>query len=217
MYKYVKDKEFLKRAQAYCSSLVKELENELRGSEGINSQFFLVGSGGRNMVTQNENGDIDFDYNLNMISCQDWDAKSIKETVRKSFNKIMRKNGLDNVQDSTSSLTTARFYLKDMPNIGFSIDVAIVKKSTNGLWERLIHQKTGYTFNDSWIWNIAPNSTQIKEKASIIKKSHLWGEVRETYLRKKNMYLRRNDNNHSSFNCYIESVNEVYDKCEHHL
>ena len=52
MFAYVEDKAFLKRAQNCCSDLMHELEDELR-EDGINSQFFLVGSGARNMVTQN--------------------------------------------------------------------------------------------------------------------------------------------------------------------
>ena len=47
---------------------MKELEENLR-SQGMNTQFFLVGSGARNMITQNGDGNIDFDYNLNIISC----------------------------------------------------------------------------------------------------------------------------------------------------
>lgn len=78
MYAYVEDKAFLKRAQNCCSELMHELEDELR-EKGINSQFFLVGSGARNMVTQNEEEAIDFDYNLNIIDCEDFhDCKAIK-------------------------------------------------------------------------------------------------------------------------------------------
>lgn len=40
-------------------------------------------------------------------------------------------------------------------------------------------------------------------------------EVRETYLNKKNMCLRRpDDNSHQSFICSIEAVNEVYNKVQ---
>lgn len=55
MYYYVEDKQFLRRAQRDSSSMLTELVEELRRN-GMNSQFFLVGSGGRNMVTQNDNG-----------------------------------------------------------------------------------------------------------------------------------------------------------------
>lgn len=38
-------------------------------------------------------------------------------------------------------------------------------------------------------------------------------KVRETYLVKKNMHLSRQDTDrHSSYNCYIEAINEVYAK-----
>ena len=46
MYYYVEDKQFLRRAQRDCSSMLTELVEELR-KNGVNSQFFLVGSGGR--------------------------------------------------------------------------------------------------------------------------------------------------------------------------
>ena len=92
MYKYFEDKKLLKTIQINCSELVKELEDELR-LEGLNSQVFLIGSGGRNMVMQNENGPIDFDYNLNVLSCDDINnCFQIKELVRKCFNKVMYKN-----------------------------------------------------------------------------------------------------------------------------
>ena len=46
MYYYVEDKQFLRRAQRDSSSMLTELVEELRRN-GMNSQFFLVGSGGR--------------------------------------------------------------------------------------------------------------------------------------------------------------------------
>ena len=63
MYRYVEDKEFLRRAQNCCSDLMHELEDELR-ENGINSQFFLVGSGARNKengtvaIPRGENGNV---------------------------------------------------------------------------------------------------------------------------------------------------------------
>ena len=36
--------------------------------------------------------------------------------------------------------------------------------------------------------------------------------VRDKYLELKNMYLRRGDRDHPSFICYIEAVNNVYDR-----
>src|SRR5690554_4788824 len=113
MYRYVEEKQFIKRAKSFCSNLLKNLEYELR-KKGMNTQYFLIGSGARNMITQNENGPIDFDYNLNVISCEDWgNGKSIKELVRLTFNNVLSSMGLQDCDDSTSSLTTKPIFFKD--------------------------------------------------------------------------------------------------------
>ena len=211
MYHYVEDKEFLKRAQKSCSSLMVELEEELR-EEGINSQFFLIGSGGRNMVTQNEEGPIDFDYNLNILSCDDIDdCKAIKEMVRRTFNKVLRQNGLRDCEDSTSSLTTKKFWLKDDENIWISIDVGIVTKDDDGILYRLKHEKGSISYQDRYYWNEGPNLNKCKEKAAAIKSvPGYWEKVRARYLDIKNKYLTNNDYNHPSFVCYVQAVNDVY-------
>ncbi len=213
MYHYVEDKIFLKRAQTLCSTFVKELEELLRNEYDINSQIFLVGSGARNMVTQNSNETIDFDYNLNVLSCPDWnDGRYIKESVQKALNRIMRNHKLADVEDSTSSLTTKRIHFAGVPCIKFKMDVCIVTQDTDGLWERLIHQKTGFVCYDRYIWNQAPNSKGYQEKAKQIKSVPGWWDqkVRPLYLERKNLYLCRNDKNHPSFLCYIEVVHDVY-------
>lgn len=214
MFEFVEDKYFLNKARSDSSRMLKDLEELLRDEYNINSQVFLVGSGGRNLVTRNgDNGDIDFDYNLNIISCEDWNnPKEIKENVRKAFNKIMRNEGLNDVQDSTSALTTSLMWFKDNPNDRWSIDLCIVTKNNGGEWERLIHEKTGFTFMDRYYWNIAPNSKGYREKVDAIKSvPGAWDQLlRPKYLEKKNFYLRRSDHNHQSFICYVEAVNDVY-------
>ena len=86
----------------------------------------------------------------------------------------------------------------------------IVRKC-NGRWERLKHEKTGIFQEDKYYWNIAPNSNNYSEKAKIIKTiPGYWGKVREQYKKLKNMYLTRNDNDHPSFICYIEAINNIY-------
>ena len=212
MYKYFEDKQLLKTIQTNCSELVKELEDELR-LNGLNSQVFLIGSGGRNMVMQNENGPIDFDYNLNVLSCDDINnCFQIKELVRKCFNKVMYKNNkLGDVNDSKSSLTTKILHLKEYPETEFSIDLGIVRQDREGNWHRLIHKKTGNTHRDEYFWNPAPSSKDYNKKSKTIKMvPGAWEVVREEYKDLKNLYLKRNDHNHPSFICYIEAVNNIY-------
>lgn len=216
MYDYFDDKVFLKRAQGLCSEIVSEVEKEVR-DQGIECQFFLIGSGGRNMVTYLERRDgniyIDFDYNLNIISYYDWyKTRELKNTVKEAFNSIWRKRyGNKGIQDSTSSLTSPCVYFEDEPNIFFSIDLGIVTLNVDGEWERLIHDKT----IDSYHWDTVSPSKGINEKAKILKQNYHWdgkNGVRERYLEIKNRYLSQNDHNHPSFVCYIEAVNEIYQK-----
>jgi len=210
MFHYVNDKDYLKRAQSYCSGLLSDLTQELL-DKNISSQFFLVGSGARNMVTQNANEPIDFDYNLYIQKCNNINnCQSIKETVRKTFNKILKAYNLYDCDDSKSSLMTKPIYFKDSPKIQFSIDLCIVAKNDKGLWFRLIHEKTGNISNDRYFWNEAPNSKNVKAKADSIKHADAWQLVRDEYLDLKNTYLQNNNYNHPSFICYIESVNNVY-------
>ena len=90
------------------------------------------------------------------------------------------------------------------------MDVCIVTEDAEGNFHRLIHEKTGWTWYDRYYWNQAPNSKDIRDKADFIKKSGQWLAVREKYLKIKNRYLKCNDRYHSSFICYIEAVNNVY-------
>ena len=214
MYHYVQDKDFLRRAQSASSRMLKKVEELLRKEYKINSQIFLVGSGARNMVTQNESESIDFDYNLNIISCPDWEKpRSIKESVRKTMNRIMTNEGLGTVNDSTSCLTTKTISFKDSPENKWSIDLCIVTKDPDGNWQRLIHEKTGFAQYDRYFWNTTPNSEDYSYKAAKIKECPgWWNEVRNSYLRIKNHYLQRYDYNHPSFVCYIEAVNEIYNR-----
>lgn len=45
-----------------------------------------------------------------------------------------------------------------------------------------------------------------------LKKHNGWAEVRERYLKIKKRYLTRQDHDPPSFVCYIEAVNEIYQK-----
>lgn len=211
-YHFIEDKQDLLRAQSLASEIATAVQDQVR-EDGISCQIFLIGSGARNLVTANNNEPFDFDYNLNILKYDNWgDGRTIKETVRKAANRVMREYGLNDFQDSTSSLTSAEIYFKDQPNLRFSIDIGIVTKDNNGVWNRLIHEKTGFSTTDKYYWNEVKNSKGVNEKASALKKNNHWEEVRKRYLDIKNRYLKANDYNHPSFICYIEAVNEIFQK-----
>ena len=212
MYHYVTDKEYLKQSYRICADIVNQLVQNLRKYD-IEAAMSLVGSGGRNMITQNEKEAIDFDFNLEIISCDRFsinDGQRLKEEIRKAYNEVLRKNSWGDCQDSTSAFTTERRILKKGNKTPFSIDVCIINVDSYGRVNRLIHQKTGFTWMDRWYWIESRDSSKIWEREYFIKDKGQWEMVRQAYLDKKNLYLKRNEYDKSSFICFIEAVNDVY-------
>ena len=220
MYHYIEDKEFLGRMKRLCADIVNQLVQSINNDSVMQVKAHLVGSGAKNLIAQNAKQPIDLDYNLcvlKMSGIRFDDGRAVKEHIRKHFNAVLKKNGWKDCDDSTSALSTKKMYFIEGNPTPFKIDLAIVRER-QGCWERLIHRKTGYMAWDEWYWNQAPSSDALEKKVDRIKKENLWLEVIDVYLEKKNMYLRSGNRNHPSFNVYIETINEVYDKyCRHQL
>ena len=212
MYHWVKDIEFLRRMRTECADVVNRLVNELNRNSDLQASFHLVGSGGRNMIAQNENEPIDLDFNLVIESARNInDCRSIKETVRKAFDRILGDIGWGDCSDSTSALTTKKRHFIDGNQTSWSIDLAIIFEKDDGSWWRLIHKKTGIVSSDSWVWEKGKDSQKLFEKEEKLKKAGFWNDVRDSYLRLKDLHLRRNETDtHPSFVCYTEAVNEIY-------
>lgn len=60
--------------------------------------------------------------------------------------------------------------------------------------------------------DLAAETQDMLDKVTDIKGKHLWNEVIDEYREKKNLYLCRQDYNHPSFNVYVETVNQVFNK-----
>lgn len=211
MYHYVTDKEFLSRLRQLCGEIMQDLCHYLSEDYDIGAISYLVGSGAKNLIVQNNTQPIDLDYNLEIVRCMDYsNHRTIKECVRKAFNKVLNDRRLRDCDDSTSSLTTKKMQFTEGNQTEFSMDVCIVHRDRNDVLYRLIHEKTGFYSGDRYYWNQAPNSAELRKKADAIKRQGKWMLVRKQYLDIKNAYLRQNNHNHPSFICYIEAVNNVY-------
>ena len=211
MYHYLDDKEFVSKMRTLCGEIMQDLCHILKVDYDIGATFYLVGSGAKNLIMQNNNQPVDLDYNLEIIRCEDFeDCRYIKECVRKAFNKALNLNDLNDCEDSTSSLTSKPIYFTGGNDTEFKIDVCITVRDEDDIYYRLIHKKTGFVSYDEYYWNIAPDSKKINEKVKYLKSCGKWDLVRQQYERIKNMYLTYNDNNHPSFICYVEAVNNVY-------
>lgn len=214
MYHYIQDTDFQKRLKSICSDIVNQLVQSINNDSVMTVKGCLVGSGAKNLVTQNSNSPIDLDYNICILDTENINinnGREIKEYIRKVFNSVLKKNNWGDCQDSTSALTTEQRVFKRGNKTAFSIDIAITFKNNLG-WYKLIHEKTGFVCYDRYYWNEIPDSRWLEERVYAIKFNHLWNEVKNIYLEKKNLYLQRNDNMHPSFVIYIESVNQIYDK-----
>lgn len=211
MFAYVEDKEFLRRVRNLCGKIMQDFCHYMKEDYDIGTIFYLVGSGAKNLIVQNNSLPIDLDYNLEIVRCIDYeDGKNLKECARKSFNKALNKHNWGDCKDSTSVLTTEKRFFVEGNDTEFSMDVCIVCRDTKGHFYRLIHKKTRSTYCDQYYWNEAPHSARIQKKVKYIKQRGKWQFVREQYLKIKNKYLRENDHTHPSFICYIEAVNSVY-------
>lgn len=211
MYYYIEDKAFLKSMRGTCSDIINQLVQQINKGPEMKVQAHLIGSGAKNLITQNEKLPVDLDYNLCIIKTALQRGRDIREYIRKQFNAVLKANGWGDCHDSTSVFTTEYRHFKKGNQTKFKIDLAITRYY-NGGRQRLIHQKTGNACMDPYVWNPVPNSHRLEEKVHFLKSNGLWLELRETYRSKKNMYQKRNDTNHPSFIVYIESVNEVYSK-----
>lgn len=214
MYHWIEDKEFLGSMRSLCSGIINELVQSINNDDLLYVCAHMVGSGARHLETQNEREPIDLDYNLSILKCYDLDinrdAGTIKRYIQKMFDAVLERYNLQPCQDSTSALSTYRIHFTSGNQTEFKIDLAIVRETENGSWYRLIHDKTGFVSLDRWYWNEAPNSRGLGRKVEWLKKNNYWVNVRKAYLEKKNLYLRSRDQNHPSFNCFIEAVNEVF-------
>ena len=219
-YEYVSEKE-VKPYRSECSQMLTELRDYLNGEFGIITQFFLVGSGShaRKLVMRNGNAPFDLDYNLVVIRMPEeyWhNPQCLKNRVRDSLNLILRRRMSHVVRggqfsygkDSTSAITALMYTPGILSQVAFSFDLAILARDEDGTYYRLLHDKG----TNNYHWGEAPSVHHIREKAEAIKSKRHWGEVRDRYKAKKNMYLERQDKNHPSYIVYAETINEGYRK-----
>lgn len=198
-------KEIKRKTKSHLDKISKILKKE-----GISGCFELVGSAKNNIVTINDKKELDLDYNLRIDKCTFIsDAKKVKELTFKTFDKYFKEKNLGIVKDSTSVITTSKgtFDFSNGNKITYYLDICICD-CVNKPQTRLIHDKK----TDHYFYNQSINLDDIQKKVKKLKEHNYWNKFKETYVDKKNMYLKNEDNNHPSYICYIETANELYKK-----
>ncbi|MCD8206954.1 MAG: hypothetical protein LUD72_03355 [Bacteroidales bacterium] len=204
----------VKKAKSYCANILNKLKMSLGNKYGVATTVHIIGSAKRNLITQNGDKPIDFDYNLEILDFGEYDDdEKLKRCVRLTLNDVIRRDmttgirGAGDVRDSTSVLTSRLMSFTDEPSFMFSFDVGIVYEDADGVWQRLIHDKTKETYE----WKAHPDMDRVYKKYDIINSVKGGYEaVLDSYIRAKNRYLERADPNHPSFVCFAEAVNNVY-------
>lgn len=209
MYEYVAKRE-VTGYRAYCSDVLNRLKMKLEKEHDIRAYVTLIGSGAENMVTRNGKGPFDLDYNLVLTFIpQEYEKslKRLKDLIREILDGLVDKRFKPG-KDSTSSITYL-VHAKDGKTVVFSFDVALIREK--GGRSRLIHDKK----KDIFTWNQIRDSGDLDKKVAVIKKGGRWKDVRDIYRELKNMYLKKGDQDHSSFVVYIQAVNQIYHAMKH--
>jgi hypothetical protein len=231
---YVENRKFLQRAKTSSDEIMAKFHRILEEDYGIRATYHLIGSAEKNLLIDNSGEPVDFDYDIKIVRCADFnDCPWLRECSKRALDKSLTIYSLfsggysspRNCEDSTLCLTveslpvkrhTPNIYsprasriisLRQQPEPRFSMDVCITMEDRSGRNYRLIHRSRRAGM-DEYYWNPARSFKEIERKESVIKKSNKWELVREQYLRLKRHYV--SDENHPSFICYIEAVNNVY-------
>lgn len=213
MYHYLEDRDFEHRMRKFGGEVMQAFCHTLKEDHDIGATFCLIGSGRRNLITQNARQPVDLDYNLEILRCDDIDdCRGLKQKAQKALDKALSRVPQYYCRDSTSVLTSKLIRLRSGDPI-FTIDVCIIFRDEDGQQYRLIHEKTGFSWSDRYFWNEAPSARDVGKKAEYIRQHGQWESLREEYLRLKNHYLSRGESGtHPSYICYAEAVSIVYSR-----
>lgn len=207
--------EYVSRKQA--APVKKELIGIIHAVQDILRDEFtfrydFVGSASRNMITQDVNSNIGFDFDINIEANYDeqrYSPKQIREKLKKAFDRVAPKYGYSPAEQSTRVLTI-KVKDKEHSKILHSCDVAVVNNyiDDDGYeCQQYIHFDKK---SNKYLWEEQPDSYYLLlEKEDWIKDNNLQTDLREWYLWKKNT---NKDKHKKSRTIYAEAVHEICQK-----
>ncbi len=188
----------------FCLEIIHDVQKIVK--EYFTLDIRLIGSGEKRLVTKDEDGCFDLDYNL--IIQRDKkeilnNPKEVKTLFLNAFNKVMP-NYVKNYiyPKNKTSVITSGIKFNSVNNITF--DVAILAEGNNGYLYKLFYDKNV----DRYIWNQVRNSKGCFERYQEVKEQGLFNQFKKRYLELKNMHLKRGDEI-KSFSIFLETLNEV--------
>lgn len=185
---------------------INAVQDEIR--EYLTFSYDFIGSSARNMITREVNGNVGYDFDINLkIRSQgdDYSPSELRKIIRLAFDKHKNSFGYDFSEDNTRVITLK---VKDKKNkrILHSCDFAIVRELDNGREQYIRYNKK----QQSYYWDYQPKGYyHLNERIEDIKKYNHWDDVKELYLEKKNA---NEDDNKKSRSLFAETINEIYER-----
>ena len=133
MYKYIASNK-LSGPKSEIESILEELKVRLEEKYGLKSTIMVTGSVKRNLVTVDEDGHFDLDYNICFIK--------VPQEIRNNLQGLK-----DQVRSALDAVTDADFYygqgstsviIFEKADGSYSLDLGILVKNKNGQYCRLI-------------------------------------------------------------------------------
>ncbi len=206
-FEYVTKKEY-QPVKNELIELIKLVQDEVR--EYFTFRFDFIGSSSRNMITREVNGNIGYDFDVNIRvndDNEDYSAEEIKNILIKGFNAHNRKFNYDYCEDSKRVITIK---VKDKINskILHSCDFAVVNDYFDNFGNECQEYIHHYKQSNAYQWQDQPNGYYlIQEKIKWIKQKRLWQYVRDLYLEKK---CTNNNPNKKSRSIFAETISEIF-------
>lgn len=186
--------------------LIRLVQDEVR--DYFTFRYDFIGSASRNMITREVNGNVGYDFDVNIRVNdpeENYSAEKLKTILMNGFNKHSNKFKYDYAEDSSRVITIK---VKDKKNsrILHSCDFAIVFDCSDGRQQYIRFNKS----QNSYSWEYQPKGFyQLDERIEKIKKGGFWQEVKDLYLEKK---CKNTDINKKSRSLFAETIKEVYER-----
>lgn len=198
---YVPKKEYAPHKKELVE-LINAVQKEVK--KHFTFKFSFIGSSGRNMITCEKNGNIGYDFDVN-IEPNDPDKNYTPEEMRtiifEAIRKHMQKFGYSKIENSTSVITIKTVDRKNS-RVEHSCDFAIVFYCNDGQQQYIKYDKK----KCQYIWEYRGGDYYIDKKLKWILSENLLPELRNLYLNYKN---RNNNPEKHSRTIFAEAVNDL--------
>ena len=187
-------------------NLIKAVQKEVKPY--FTFRFDFIGSSSRNMITREVNGNIGYDFDLNIEPNdpeEKYSAAQIHILIFEAFQKHKDKYGYSKIENSTSVITI-KAVDKVNSRIEHSCDIAIVYNCGNGQQQYIRCYKD---WRLSYRWEYRDKAYDIDEKLQWIEENRLKQQLRDQYLINKS---RNNNPEKHSRTIFAETVNNIYNE-----